>query len=171
MNLAGFTVIIGALLVGPGDEAPPPVRIAVYAVQVTDEQRKDKYYDPVLQPVRRALDDLKFDTFREVRTATLTVSLNEEASLKLDSKFTLFVKPLSREQSGQVRLDVRVEMPPKKRDQKPIKVFETRIAMAPGKPFRACGLKLEEGELVVVLSIPETAARSGRLPSLRRAFR
>jgi len=172
VSLAGFTVIVGVLLAGPGAEEPAPVRVAVYAVQVSQEGREEKHYDPGLRPVRRALDDLKFDTFREVRSATLTVPLNEEASVKLDSKYTLIVKPLSRERNGQVRLDVRVELPPKKPDQKPVKLMSTRVAMAPGKPFRACGLTLEKGELVVVLLMPETAKTSRRtLPSLYRAFK
>lgn len=150
-----LTLVLIVVVGGAAGNEPPTPNIRVVAIQATNEGREPGkiHFDPGLGEVRAAVADLKFDTYRKIRAATLQAPYNKETEFQINPKYTLFVKPLSRERTGQVRLNIRIEMPPKDKKKKPIKAIETTVAAAPEKQFKLRGLKLDNGELVVVISV------------------
>lgn len=154
--LAAVLFAAGIAAGGPDPATAPAggqdtVRVDVVAVHAFSENRGAKVYDKDLQDIKEALSDLEFDTYRKLSSTTLRAALNDEASYKINSKYTLYVKPLSREASGQVRLSIRVQMAAKDPAGKPINAVATTLSISPDKKLKLRGLKLDNGELVVVL--------------------
>lgn len=137
-------------------QAPPPqdtVRVDVVAVHAFSENRGARVFDKDLLNFKDALADLEYDTFHQLSTTTLRAPLNQEATYQINSRYKLCVKPLSRESSGQVRLNVRVEMKTNARDSKPVNAVSTTLLISPEKKLKVRGLKLDNGELVIVLML------------------
>jgi len=151
---------LGAIaLVGAGVTQPPParsqnaVKVDVVAVHAFSENRGARVFDKDLQDLKEALSDLEYDTFRRLSATTLRAALNQEATYEINSRYKICVKPLSREPSGQVRLNVRVEMKTGAARAKPINAITTTLLIGPEKKLKLRGLKLDNGELVVVLML------------------
>lgn len=151
---------LGAIAVfGAPVTSPPPaqsqdaVRVDVVAVHAFSENRGARVFDKDLQELKEALSDLDYDTFRRLSATTLRAGLNEEATYQINSRYKLCVKPLSREPSGQVRLNVRVEMKTGAAGAKPVNAITTTLLISPDKKLKLRGLKLDNGELVVVLML------------------
>lgn len=157
MKVAALFCVIAVLGAGPPGpppaKSPDPVRVDVVAVHAFSENRGARVFDKDLQDLKDALSDLDYDTFRRLSTTTLRAGLNEEAAYEINSRYKLCVKPLSREASGQVRLNVRVEMKTNAPGAKPVNAVATTLLISPEKKLKVRGLKLDNGELVVVLML------------------
>lgn len=181
MIALGLTVLAAAL---SADEVPStPAKLCVVAVQglmelpepaaraerngarplpttnLAPSQRRDsgaqERFGPGLKEVRRALAGLDYKAFRRINRVEKSVKYLSEARVELNDRYAMYVKPMSRDERGRVRLNVRVEMAPKKKGEKPINVVSnTTIALVPGKQANVGGMRLEEGELIVVLWVP-----------------
>jgi len=152
MSLTHIIVIAGAMLAQTQSGQPPPVSISVVAVHATTEGGA-KQFGPGLEGVRSALADLEFDRYRKLGAATLSAPFNKESSLDLGSGYSLCVTPLSRERNGQVRISLMVQMASKAADGRPVNAVSTTIMIGSGKQFKLRGLKMDQGELVVVMSL------------------
>lgn len=152
MNILGFGLIVAGLVCGADEKAPRPVNLSMWAVKATQEGRQTKYFDPGLEPIQGAVGDLPFDTYRKVQTAKRAVPYNEEGRFPIDAKYTLFVKPQSKEADGRIRLDVRIEMASKTPGGQPVKALGTELVVKPGEKVKFGGLKLEDGTLVVLMA-------------------
>jgi len=151
-----FSSIALLLLTVTAAEEPPPVVLSMVAVSATNESRESKFYDPSLREVHNTLEDLKFDTFRPLRRETVSIKHNEKHSVTISEEYQLHVTLLSKEKSsGKVRLNVQIEMPPKKKGGKPIKALSTTVVIVPGKQFVLGGLKLKKGNLVIVIALKD----------------
>ncbi len=148
MILAGLIAAI-ALGAPAGEE---PVSMSVWAVQATQEGHSPKQFEAGLESIRGAVADLPFDTYRKVQALTQTLPAGQETRVAIDARYTLFLKPLDTDPEGRIRLEVRVELAPKAPQDKPVTALSTRLALAPGKQAKVGGFKLEQGELVIVLS-------------------
>lgn len=137
---------------GAGGQADEKVFLSVWAVQATNEERESRHFDPGLETIRDAVADLPFDTYRRVRADRKEAACGAEIRFPLDARYTLFVKPVSREDDGRIRLDIRVEIAPRKEGDKPVNALSTRMIAAPGKKTRLGGFKLDKGELLIVLA-------------------
>ena len=151
---------LGAVAVfGAPAPLPPPaqsrdaVRVDVVAVHAFSENRGARVFDKDLLELKETLSDLQYDTFRRLSATTLRAAVNEEATYEINSRYKLCVKPLSRETSGQVRLNVRVEMKTNAPGAKPVNAVATTFLISPDKKLKLRGLKLDNGELVVVLML------------------
>ena len=157
MKFAALVCVIA--LLGAGETSPPPpgppeaVKVDVVVVHAFSENRGARVFDRELQPLKEALADLDYDTFKQLSTTTLRAEWNREATYQVNSRYKLCVKPLSREESGQVRLSVRVEMRAKAPDAKPVNAVATTLLISPEKKLKVRGLKLDNGELVMVLML------------------
>ena len=152
MSLAHIIVIAGAMLAQTQSGQPPPISISVVAVHATTEGGA-KQFDPGLEDVRPALEDLEFDRYRKLSAATVSAPFNKESPVDLGSGYTLFVTPLSRERNGQARISVKVWVESKEAGGRPVNAVATTIMIGPGKQFKLRGLKMDPGELVVVMSV------------------
>ena len=66
------------------------------------------------------------------------------------------MKPLSRDRVGRVRVNVRIEMAAKREGGKPVNALSnTTIALVPGVKVNLGGLRLDQGDLIVVLWVIE----------------
>jgi hypothetical protein len=152
MTFIYIALIIGAAVAQQDKAQPEPVKISVVVVHATKEDGK-KQYDASLDKVRPALADLEFDRYEEIRSVKMTAPFNEETIFDLTSGYKLCVSPLSREQNGQARINLKVQLDPKEPGGPPVNALNTTIAIGPGKQFKLRGLTLDRGELVVVISI------------------
>lgn len=159
MKVATLFWFCAVAVVGAPVTSPPPVqsqdavRVDVVAVHAFSENRGARVFDRDLQELKETLSDLDYDTFRRLSATTLRAELNEEATYEINSRYKLCVKPMSREPSGQVRLNVRVEMKTGAPGAKPINAVATTLLISPDKKLKLRGLKLDNGELVVVLML------------------
>lgn len=153
MSLMPVVLIASAMFAQPhGGPPPPPVTVSVVAVHATSEGGA-KHFDPGLENVRRALDETGFDRYRKLSAATMACPFEQESSIDLGSGYALLVTPLSRERNGQVRMHIRLRMDTKPPRTQPLNAVDTTIAIGPGKQFVLRGLKMDHGELIVVLSL------------------
>lgn len=148
-----FTLTVLFVTVAEGPKAEPPVVLSMVAVHATDENREEKFYEPTLKEERAALSALPFDTYRRIRTQRIHLAVHEEKKVVISSKYTLYVKPLSKDSSGKVRLRVEIEMPAKKKEAKPLKALSTVLVIPREKEFILRGLELDAGELVIVMAL------------------
>ncbi len=155
-----FAAIVCVLaFIGAAETPPPPppphdtVRVDVVAVHAFSENRGARVFDKELQPMKEALADLEYDTFQRLSAVTLEAAIDKEVTYQVNSRYKLCVRPLSREPSGQVRLSVRVEMRPSDQKAKPINAVSTTLLISPEKRLKVRGLKLDVGELVMVLML------------------
>ena len=152
MNIAGIAVVFMSLAGAPSQDALPPVELCVWAVEAQQEAGKARHFDAGLEAVRPALEKLPYTTFRKVYTTRTKAPFEQETRCKITSKYTLILTPLSREKDGRIRADLRVEMLPAKRGGAPVKALATRLALQPGQKIKLQGLKLDKGELIILLS-------------------
>lgn len=155
MNLLALTMTVVSLVAAPDEQRARPVSVRVVAVQALTTGRRVKKFDPGLEEVRSVLARSNHDTFKKVKTTTVTAPYGKESRVPIDAKYTLYVTPLSKESGGRIKVRVRVTVPPKdrRRGAKPINALTTTIIAAPGRKIKLQGLPLDEGELILVLSI------------------
>jgi len=153
VNLAALTMTFLALVAVPQGEQGKPVAVRIVAVQAYNSGQKTKQFGRGLEEIRAALKDIKFDTYRLVKAATVNVPYNKEARVPINAKYSLYIIPLSKESRGRIKLKVRVAMAPEGRQKKPVNAVMTTVVAVPGKQFKLRGLPLDRGELIVVLSV------------------
>jgi len=154
MSLMPVVLIASAMFAQPhgGPPPPPPVSISVVAVHATSEGGA-KQFDPGLEGVRHTLDETGFDRYRKLSAATISAPLEQESSIDLGSGYALLITPLSRERNGHVRMHIRLRMDRKPPRGQSLNAVDTTIAIGPGKQFVLRGLKMDRGELIVVMSL------------------
>lgn len=130
-----------------------PVDLSICAVHATQEARETRYFDAGLEFVRAVLLDLPFNVFHLIKKEELRATTGQETRLALDERYTLFITPIEVLENGSVRMDVRIDVKSKKPDVTPIKALQTRMLVQAGKKVKFRGLKLDEGEMVLVLGV------------------
>jgi hypothetical protein len=143
-----------ALSSAPADDATKwPVTISVWAVQALKTGSTEKHYESGAQAVRKAVDDLPFDTFRGVFSGGVTMPPGKEARLMLNDAYSLLLQCPAREGKDAIHLDVTVELAPTGPGEPPRKAVQSCMIVYAGKMVRIGGLKMNEGEMVVVLEM------------------
>lgn len=127
----------------------------VAAIVPTNQSRKR--FGRGLEEVERALAGLsKYNAFDKISAHEQEVRFGSETSVRVHDRYTLFLKPKSKDDRGRVQMNVRIEMSPRKQGEDPVNVVaNTTVAMVPGKQVNLGGLRLDEGELVIVLWVGE----------------
>lgn len=148
MGIPSLILIAVSLAAAP---PPPPAQLAVWAVQATVESRDDLKFGAGLDEIRGELSGLQFNTFKLLTAGRFAAPFGQETRTALHPRYSLVATPVSREEDGRIRIDLRVEMPPRAPGGKPVVAVQTRVMMAPGTRVKLGGLRLEEGDLVVVL--------------------
>lgn len=157
MIWAGLTVLF-AMQASGGDTVPDtPVTVSMVAVQATHEGRAKKFVAPELKKVRNAVIGLDYDTFNRVREQRKPVPYGQESEFAINARYTLYVTPLSRAPDGRIRIKARIVMHPRTAGRESIDALNTTLIMVPGKHLNLGGMKLDVGELIVVMSLSESA--------------
>ncbi len=128
------------------------VTLSLWAAQATQEGKTPKEFDPGLEPISNAVADLAFDTYHKLLAEKRAIAYKKETPVPVESRYTLFVTPLSKESDGRLRMDIRVELAPKTAGGTPVTVLSTRLMASPGKLVKLGGFALEKGELIIVFS-------------------
>lgn len=155
MSFLGLTIAVVALVSGQDDPGDRAVSVRMVAVQALTTGQREKKFDSELDEVRSVLATSKADTFKKVKTATTTAPYGNETRIPIDAKYTLYVTPLSKESGGRIKIEVRVTIPPKERKPRaePINAIKTTLIAVPGDKVKLQGLPMDEGELILVLSV------------------
>jgi len=146
-------ILIAVSVVGADEHVPSePVTLSVVAVEASNQGRPQKTFGPGLDSVQRALIGLSFDTFNRVSSAEMPVPYGTEQQIFINAKYTLYVQPVSQADDGRVRIRARVTM--KSRDgTKTANAIDTTLLITPGTHLNIGGLKLDTGELILVVSV------------------
>ncbi|HOD49494.1 MAG TPA: hypothetical protein PKY01_01045 [Candidatus Hydrogenedentes bacterium] len=162
------TLILTPLAAQEASEArPAPVHVSLIAVQATYRGHQERKFDDSIVSIRETVEDLKqFDDFRKLREAKTVVTYGEETKIPLDSRYTLFLKPIEQASHDRIRCDVRVHMRVEEQEKKPDgasgeqsaepkykEVLRCTLVAVSEKPFKVGGLKLDEGQLVLILTL------------------
>jgi hypothetical protein len=134
--------------------APSPVRVAVVAVQAFNKEHSGKQYDRGLEGVKGALDDLPYNTYNRLDATIATAPFNEETIVPLTDRHRLYLRPLSQEPNRHVRLNVRLHMTRRpEAGRAPVTAINTTVIAGPGRQVKLRGVKLNEGELIVIITL------------------
>jgi hypothetical protein len=152
MTLACIAIIAGALLADEAKVDSSPASIFVTIVRATHEGGA-KTFGPGLDKAREALEDLSFDHYSLIKESSFSIPLGQKQSVELDDYCSLIISPLKREQNGQVRIQTSVRVPGKDESPPELSAVSTTVSIGPGKQFKLRGLKLDQGEMVVVITL------------------
>jgi len=162
-------LVLAVLLSAPGDKPlSAPVEVTMTAARATiekqpaDEKNARKDFGPGLEHIRAALDDLDFNTFRLVKSSKNIVKPGEEAHFPINGRYSLYFTAVGRDAEERIRVSVQIKEKVKKtvdgQEQVVLReALSTTCAVVAGKPLRLGGLKLDEGQLVVIVVVREQA--------------
>ena len=152
-------------LAGEETRAVPTARVSVMlvAVRATHQGHEERQFDSSIASIKETVKDLKqFDDFRKLRTLKTVAPYGKDTKIALDNEYTLLLTPIERASHNRIRCNVRVQMrvekePEGETDEPKYKeVLRCTLVALSGKPFKVGGLKLEEGQLVLVLTLTDT---------------
>ncbi|MGI6460985.1 MAG: hypothetical protein ACOX5J_13000 [Candidatus Hydrogenedentales bacterium] len=149
--------------------ASPTVSVQLIAVRATNQGHEKAQFDSSIAFIRETVKDLKqFDDFRKLKTVNTTALYGKETRVLLDKRYTLLIHPIERDSRDRIRCDVRVQMRladskakasapagQKKPEPKQKEILRCTLLAISGKPFKVGGLKLDEGQLVLVLTLTD----------------
>lgn len=151
MTAAGLAIVAVSILAADEHIPSKPANVSVVAVEARRENRAQQYFSPGLESVRRALADLDYDTFYKIQSAELPCPYGEEQKVYVTDRYTLYMTPVSVRDDGRIRLRARITM--KSRDkEREVNALDTTLLIAPGTHLNLGGMRLDEGELIVVIS-------------------
>ncbi len=154
--MVAFLLVFSVLCAPPPVSAkgPPPVRVDVVAVQALNKEHPGKQYERGLEAVKAALDDLPYNTYRRLDAMSVRAPFNEETIVSLTDRHRLYLRPLSQEPNRHVRLNVRLHMTRKPEGGRaPVNAINTTVIAGLGRQIKLRGVKLDEGELIVVITL------------------
>ncbi len=131
---------------------PAPVKVSLVSVCATNEGHPQKFFSEGLKNVTRAIAALDYDTFKKISSSEATIPFGEKTTFFINSTYSLVIEPTSIDNEGRIRMRTQVMMKPKNSKEK-IKALDTVLVMAKGKQLNLGGLKLAEGDLIIVLSV------------------
>lgn len=130
------------------------VTLSIWAVQAVREGRNTIEMDPALAPVREELRGLPFDTYRSLLITEKRCPNDAKETLRLTGRYTLVTEFIEEMDDGRLRIDLCIIMspPPEFSGKDPVIVLSTVLKLSPGKQVKLGGMKLEVGEMIVVLA-------------------
>jgi len=151
VSVLAALIAVTTLLPAQADGAKP-VNLRFWAVEASVEQRDEPYFERAVLDARPALVGLPFDTFRAVNTGWKSVGCKDNAEFSIDQRYSLSVTPERAENTDRLRLHIVVTLHPRDADASPVRALDTRLHTMSAKPIAVRGLKLENGnDLVIVL--------------------
>jgi len=103
-------LVLATAMLALAGTAKQTVVLQCWVVEASYEEREAPHFDPGLEPIKQAVSDLTFNTYRKLKAQRAAMAVDETARLPINGRYTLFLTPVSREEDGRVRVDIRVEM-------------------------------------------------------------
>lgn len=152
MTFWSISLVAMALLHTEAAAETGTVEFSYWAAQATQENREKPHFDADLNPIRKVVSDLPFDTYRSVRVGKSSLTPEKDQEIKLDGQYALHVTSGSKSENGRIRLDLRIAE--KLSDKKEKTAVESSLNMQPDKMVKVRGLRLKAGgELVLVMQV------------------
>jgi hypothetical protein len=158
-------------------EAPPPVSVMLIAARATHQGHEVRQFDKSILSISETVKDLKqFDDFRKLRAVKTVAPYGKETKIPLDKQYIMLLKPIERASHNRIRCSIQVKMRlEEKEDEKEPEsqgdsakekpkykeVLRCTLLAVSGKPFKVTGLKLDEGQMVLVLTLTEKRPEEG----------
>jgi len=152
MTAAGLVIFAASFLAADEKAAAQTVNVAMVAVEARREGKATQSFGPGLEEVRKALTGLAFDSFSRVQSAEIPCRFGEEQRIIINQKYTLYITPVSQLDDGRVRLRARITALSRDGSQT-VNALDTTLQIKPGTHLNLGGLKLEHGELILVMSV------------------
>lgn len=146
-------LFVQLVMVSPVFAEPAPVAFSMVAVKASNEGVSPKRFGEGLEGVKSAIRSLNYDTYLKVSSSSATIPFGEKTTFFINDTYTLVVEPTAVDDRGRIRMNTVVMMKGKGTDKPPVKALDTVLVMAPGKHLNLGGLKLDGGDLIVVLSV------------------
>ncbi len=166
--LAAVAVMVSAPMAAaqPREEPAPKVSVSLIAVRATHQGHEERQFDRSIASIHETVEDLKqFDDFRQLRAVTTTAAYGEETKIPIDARYTLILKPVQRASHNRIRCNIRVDMRLEKEEDKSSsddddepkfrEVLRCTLLAVSDKPFKVGGLRLDEGLLVLILTLTD----------------
>lgn len=171
-----FALCVTSLAAQEAMEAPPsPVSVMLIAVRATHRGHEEREFDSSVASIKETVKDLKqFDDFRKLRALKTLAPYGKDTKIPLNREYTLILTPIERISHNRIRCTIRVQMrvkeePEEKDDRDNSKdhsegenperkykeILRCKLVAVSEKPFKVGGLKLEEGQLVLVLTLTD----------------
>ena len=152
-------VFLGALLLAPMPIwADGSAEFKIWAMEAHTEGRATPHFDAGLEPAREAVKSLKFDTYLKLKTDEHTFKDAKEYRTEIDDLYSLTASAPAVEKDGRFRMKIKITMDSKTSPGTEIEALDTELLLSPGKKVVVRGLKLGEGEeMVIVLSLAPPA--------------
>ena len=151
--LGALCVFVAAMTAAPPEPGGEVVCFSVWGVQVIKTGQTPKQFDAAAAPVRRAVEDLPYDVFRGIYTGETKVRPGAEARLAVNSAYTLVITCQERRGQNAAHIDIAVELVATPSDAPARRALQTSMTVCTGRKVRLGGLKLDEGDLVIVLEM------------------
>ena len=139
------------------------VTVSCMAVRATKEGREERFVDRAVLEIQDVVvdkDTRRYDTYRFLWRGNATIAYEEEASLRINERYTIFVTPLSEDRQGRIRVEVRVEEQPEPRSRRdgearpePVIAVRATSMLVPGNHLKLDGLNLDEGKMIIALTV------------------
>lgn len=154
MTAVGLTLLLAGLVAQAEDIPKTPAKITVVAVQALNEGHDRKQIDPRLKGVKKAIERLDYDSFHQIKSVTKDMPYRTETKIEINDRYSLHLTPISKGPRGRVRVEAKILMAPRRKGGKPVEALsKTVLLMAPGKHINLGGLRLDQGELIIVLQV------------------
>jgi hypothetical protein len=151
-------VFLGAALLAPLQIWAGSAEFKIWAMEAHTEGRATPHFDAGLEPAREAVKSLKFDTYLKLKTDEHTFKDAKEYRTEIDDLYSLTASAPAVEKDGRFRMKIKITMDSKTSPGTEIEALDTELLLSPGKKVVVRGLKLGEGEeMVIVLSLAPPA--------------
>lgn len=129
----------------------------IYVVKATKENKEKQTTNAIPAEVSKTLENLNYRHVTLIKSPRFTTAFGEAFQFDIDNRYVVSITPLGKADATRFRIRVLIEenMPMPDGTVQKRKALESVGAVVPGKFLSFCGLKLEEGELVLVVSIQE----------------
>lgn len=152
-------VFLGAALLAPLQIWAGSAEFKIWAMEAHLEGRTTPHFDEGLEPIREAVKALKFDTYLKLKTDEHTFTDTTEYSAPIVDQYSLTASAPVLEKDGRYRMKIKIAMESETSPGTIVEALETELLLLPGKKVVVRGLKLGEGEeMVLVLSLAVSKA-------------
>ena len=146
-----FLLLAGGLSAAANDAVSGTMAIEYWAIEAHETGEEEKRFAAGLGPVMESLSDLPFDRYELVNQGRMDAPFSQRTERTIADRYILFVEPQLRENEERTRVRVCIEMRRADDPARIVKAVDSRLVMARGKPVRLGGLKLNDGDLILVL--------------------
>ncbi len=141
-----------AMLLVLSGSAYAETTISISAIQATGQGSGAKQLDDASKTYQRLLSDLPYTNFKEMKHSRVSTQPTKEHRVQIGTRYTAYLSVADRSEGTRVNVNVRITVT-SRTSGKTVTAVESNLRLAQDKPVLIRGLKIEDGELLVVLNL------------------